>query len=327
MSLSPEELKSQLKGVVPVQYCPHKENGEVDYEGLRENTEFLVDFTNNGEKDFVIMTNGSTTEFYANSVEEQKKVIDTVVEASGNVPVIAGTAAPGTKLTIELSQYAQEAGADAAVVVLPYYHNATVEGLYRHYTQIADAVDISVMIYNNPDVSGAAVPVPLAERLSKVENIVGVKDNYPTAGHYSAMSANIDPDDFVLINGLGDVPFVGSAAYGFKYKGFVTALANFAPSLSYEVYEAVKEKDFDKADKALDKQRPFWNFVGKVNGVRESASIIPSTLRTNYMYMGVGKAAMDLVGLNGGPLREPLDNLTAEEKDELRDVLKEIGAL
>lgn len=327
MSLSPEQLKSQLRGVIPVQYCPYSEDGKLDVTGLRENTEFLVEFAENGKKDFVIMTNGSTTEFYANSLEEQKQVIKTVVEASGNVPVIAGSGQAGTKLTIELSQYAQEVGADAVVVVLPYYHTATVEGLYRHYTQIADAVDIGVIIYNNPDVSGAALPVGLVKRLSEVDNIVGMKDNYPTASHYSAMSNTIDPEKFVLINGLGDVPFVGSAAYGFQYRGFVTALANFAPALSYEVYQVVQEKDFDQADEALDKQRPFWNFVEKVNGTREGASIIPSTLRTNYMYMGVGKAAMDIVGLNGGPVREPLDNLTEGEKEELREILEQIGAV
>jgi len=322
------ELKRRLKGIIPVQYCPYTKNNELDVEGLKRNTQFLVDFAKSGNKDVVIMTNGSTTEFYANSIEEQRRVIKTAVDTvDGKVPVVAGVSQTGTEDTIEMAKYAEEVGADCAMVVLPYYHTPTKEGMYRYYKEVANAVNIGIMIYNNPDVSGALIPPDLMARLSKIENIVATKDNATNAADYAFKALTIDPEDMVLLNGQGEIHYVASAAYGLRYKGFVTFLANFAPSLSYEVYEAVREENFKKAYEALKKQLPLWGLHPKFMSRRQSISIIPECLRTNYMYMGIGKAALDLVGLSGGPLRLPMEDLTDEEKQELKEVLGEIGVI
>ena len=126
---------------------------------------------------------------------------------------------------------------------------------------------------------------------------------------------------------MGEIHYVGSAAYGYKYRGFITFIGNFAPALSYTVYETVEAGDFKKALEALRKQLPVLNLLAKFNKKRESISIIPECLRSNYMYMGVGKAAMDIVGLHGGPLRLPMEDLTDEEKQELKVALKEMGVI
>ena len=326
--MEPDEFRKKCKGIVPVQFCPYTEEGELDVEGLKKNTEFLVDFAKEGSKDVVIITNGSTTEFYANSIEEQKSVIKTVVETvDGEVPVVAGTAQPGTRETIKMAKYAEEAGADCAMVVLPYYHTPTKEGMYRHYKKIADSVGIAIMIYNNPDVSGALIDPELTRRLSKIDNIVALKDNTPNAAEHFMKSALIDPEDMALLCGLGELHYVGAAAYGLRYKGFVTFIGNFAPSMSYDVYEGTKEKNFERAQEALKRQLPIWSLIGKFMRKRETPSIIPSILRTNYMYMSVGKACMDLTGLSGGPLRPPMEDLTDEEKRELEETLKEMGVI
>ena len=328
MSVTLNELKKRLKGIIPVQYCPYTKNKELDVEGLKRNTQFLVNFAKSGNKDVVIMTNGSTTEFYANSIEEQRRVIKTAVDTvDGKVPVVAGVSQTGTEDTIEMAKYAEEVGADCAMVVLPYYHTPTKEGMYRYYKEIANAVSIGIMIYNNPDVSGALIPPDLMARLSKIENIVATKDNATNAADYAFKALTIDPEDMVLLNGQGEIHYVASAAYGLRYKGFVTFLANFAPSLSYEVYEAVREENFKKAYEALKKQLPLWGLHPKFMSRRQSISIIPECLRTNYMYKGIGKAALDLVGLSGGPLRLPMEDLTDEEKQELKEVLGEIGVI
>jgi len=328
VSITLNELKKRLKGIIPVQYCPYTKNKELDVEGLKRNTQFLVDFAKNGNKDVVIMTNGSTTEFYANSIEEQKRVIKTVVETvTGTVPVVAGVGLAGAERTIEMAKYAEEVGADCAMVVLPYYHTPTKEGMYRYYKEIANAVNIGIMIYNNPDVSGALIPPDLMARLSKIDNIIATKDNATNAADYAFKALTIDPEDMVLINGQGEVYYVGAAAYGLRYKGFVTFIANFAPSLSYAVYEAVEAGNFKEALEALRKLLPLLGLLSKFNKKRESISIIPECLRTNYMYMSIGKAAMDLVGLSGGPLRLPMEDLTDEEKQELKGGLKEMGVL
>jgi len=327
--MSPDEFKKKCRGIVPVQFCPYTSSGELNIEGLKENTEFLVEFAEKGGRDLVIMTNGSTTEFYANSVEEQKIVIKTVVETvDGRVPVIAGASHSGTREAVKMAKYVEEVGADCVIVVPPYYHTPTKEGLFKHYKSIADSVKIAVMVYNNPAVSGLMIDPELTQRLSKIENIVALKDNSPNAGDYAWKAALIDPDEMVLLNGLGELHYFGSAACGLHYKGFITYIGNFAPLISYEIYETVSSGRFDKAKETLrEKVLPLYRLVGKFMKRREDTSIIPSVLRTNYMYMSVGKACMDLVGLHGGPLRQPLEDLTEEEKEELKRTLEEIGVI
>ena len=328
MAMTLDELKKRLKGIVPVQYCPYTKDKELNIEGLRENTQFLVDFAKDGNKDVVLMTNGSTTECYANSLEEQKTVIKTVVETvSGKIPVVAGVAQAGAERTIELAKYAEEVGADCAMMTPPYYHGASKEGMYQYSKAVAEAVNIGIMIYNNAAVSGTLIPPDLTARLAKIDNIIAVKDNATNAADYAFKALTIEPEDMILLNGLGEIHYVGSAAYGYKYRGFITFIGNFAPALSYAVYEAVEAGDFKKALEALRKQLPVLSLLAKFNKKRESISIIPECLRSNYMYMGVGKAAMDIAGLHGGPLRLPMEDLTDEEKQELKAALKEMGVI
>ncbi len=322
-----ETFKKKCKGIIPVQFCPYTKKDELDVEGLKQNTEFLVDFAKGG-KDLVIMTNGSTTEFYANTLDEQKTVIKTVVDiAGGKVPIVAGVSEAATGETIKMAKIAQDLGADCAMVVLPFYHKPTREGLFQHYKKIAESVDISIMIYNNPDVSGLLIDPDLMLRLSKLDNIAALKDNTPIVDHYFMNSAQIDPKDMVLLNGRGDLEFVCSAAYGLRYKGFISFIANFAPSLSYDVYDAVVKKDFEKAQTALERMMPLYKALAEFNNKRASVTILPPAYRSNYMYMSIGKACLELVGLNGGKLRPPLEDLTSEEKGKLKKALGEMGLI
>jgi len=331
MSMTLDELKKRLKGIVPVQLCLYTKGGEVDIEGLKENTKFLVDFAKKGNKDVVIMTNGSTTEFYANSIDEQKRVIKAVVDTvGGKIPVIAGVSQPAARRTIEMAKYAEEVGADCAMVAPPYYHHASKEGMYQYYKTVAASIKIGIMIYNNPDVSGTLLPPDLVARLAKIENIVATKDNSPIAADYAFKALLIDPKDMVLINGLGEIPYVGSAAYGNRYRGFVSLLANFAPSLSYAVYEAVEEGNFKEAYKVLQKTLPLWSFMARVQSKKESISVFPEWLRAPTMFTSVGKLAMDLVGLRGGPYHPgqlPMEELSDGEKQELKAALKEMSVI
>ncbi len=331
MRMTAKEFRNSLKGIVPVQICPYTKEGEVDIEGLKKNTQFLLDFAKDGNKDVVLMTNGSTTEFYANSIEEQKKVIKTVVETvGGQIPVVAGVSQAAARRTIEMAKYAEEVGADCAMVAPPFYHHASREGLYQYYKTVADAVNIGIMIYNNPDVSGMLIPPDLMARLSRIDNIVACKDNAPTAAAYAWKALLIDPEDMVLIIGLGDLEYIGAAAYGLKYRGFVSGLGNFAPALSYAVYEAVEEGNFKKAYEALKKQSPLWRFMAKACSKRESISVFPEWLRAPTMYISIFKSAMNLVGLRGGSYhleQLPMEGLTDEEAQELRGVLKEMGVI
>lgn len=330
--MEPDEFRKKCKGIIPVQFCPYtKDRESVDLEALKENTQFLVDFAKDGNKDVVIMTNGSTTEFYANSIDEQKSVIKTVVDTvDGVIPVIAGVSEAGTRETIKMAKYAEDVGADCAMVVTPYYHTPFKEGLYQHYKAIAEAIDIGVLVYNNPAVSAAKIDPELTARLSKIDNIVALKDNTPIAAEWFSKTRLVKPEDMALCMGTAEVTYVAAAAFGFRYKGFVTAIGNYAPQLSYEIYVAVeKERDFVKAHELLlTKIAPIEELTVKFSAKRSKISILPSGYGGAYIFQAVGKAAMDLVpGLHGGPCRLPMEDLTDEEKKDLEAVLKEVGII
>lgn len=329
--VKPKEFMEKCKGVVVVQYCPYTgDSKSIDFGALRNNTQRLVDYASEGDRDIVIMTNGSTTENYANSIEEQKAVIKSVVETvSGTIPVVAGVSQPGTIETIKMAKYAQDVGADCAMLASPYYHSPAKEGMFKHFKSVADSVDIAILIYNNPDVSGAMIDPELAASLSKIDNVVAFKDNSAITGEHFFKTFLVDPEDMTLLTGTGEIDYVGSAAFGFRYKGFITFIGNFAPQLSYEVYEAIeKERDFLKAGKILKRIAPLFRFISKISEKRGTYSIIPGAYRCGYAYMDIGKTAMDLVpGFYGGPVRLPLQNTTDDEKGELKQILSELNLL
>jgi len=164
-------------------------------------------------------------------------------------------------------------------------------------------------------------------RLSKIDNIIAAKDNSPTAASYFWKAVSVDPQDMVLLNGLGEVEYVAAAAYGLKYRGFVNYIGNFAPQLPDHVYTAVEANDFKRAMDALKDELPLLRVSAKIQGRRESISVFPEWLRASTTYITVGKCAMDLVGLNGGayhPAQLPVENLTAPEKQEIKQALREM---
>lgn len=326
MSMKPEELKKAWKGIIPVQICPYGEDRELNVEGLRKNTKFLADFAKEG-RDVIILTNGSTTSFYANTIEEQKTLIKNVVRTSEDVPVVAGTSQAGTRKTIEMTRYAEDIGADGAMVVPPYYHTPTKEGMFQHYKEIADSTNIGIIVYNNADVSGAWITPDLLKKISKIENIVGLKENTYHIPHIYEETRIIDQKDMSLVDGIGYYTYVAKASFGMRFRGFVNGVGNFAPSLVYEVYEEVKKGNFKKAYNKVGKIDPFWNCVKKFMEKRETTSIAPELWRANYMYQSAIKKAMDLVGLNGGPVRLPMVDITDEEGEKIREALEEMNVL
>ncbi len=328
MALSPEELKERTKGLVHLVMTPFDENEEINKKALRKSVRHTVEKLR-GEK-VVFLSNGSTGEFYAMNDEENREVAQIVVEEiDGEFPVIVGTGRAGTKPTIEMSQYAQEVGADGVMVVLPYYHLATNEGIYRHYQRIAQNLDIGVMVYNNPVTSKMWIPPDLMVRLSKIENIVIDKENTLNMGTYYALQRAINPEDMIIICGAGQLAFQFEALYACP--AYVTELANYAPKMAIEFAKAGVEKDFDKLVELANKIAPYHEFRGKLVQKRGSLPTVLSPQITTSdlpLYQGVCKAAMDLVGVpGGGRTRDPMENITPEEKLELKAILQEIGIL
>ena len=177
------ELKKAMKGVFVVQITPFNKDGSLDLEGMRANTRWLVERMSG--KDFVLIPAGSTGEFYAMSDDECKAVIKMVVEeVNGRLQVIAGTGRAGTRETVKMCQYAESVGVDGVMVILPYYQVPEEEGMYQHYKQIAENINIGIMVYNNPTVSGSWIKPTLMAKLSKIPNIIGGKENTSSIPSY-----------------------------------------------------------------------------------------------------------------------------------------------
>ncbi|GAI73347.1 unnamed protein product, partial [marine sediment metagenome] len=222
--------------------------------------------------------------------------------------------------TIKMCQYAESIGADGVQLVLPYYHIPTEEGMYQHYKQIAESVgqDFGIMLYNNPFVSGSWVKPPLMAKLSKIPNLIAVKENTPYMDPYYEMQRAVDPKDTVILCGMGERLFSFEALYGCP--GFISGNANFMPNLSYSLYKAAAARDFNKVTEIVNSMVPYDSFVDKV-AVNHGPHTGTGEAGGN-MYIGVIKAAMDIVGLRGGEVRLPLVGLNKEEKDELSFILK-----
>jgi len=322
------ELKRGMKGVLVVQLTPFNKDGSLDLEGMRANTRWLAERAVG--KDFIFTPVGSTGEFYAMSDDECKAVIKAVVEeVNGRAIVMVGAARAGTRETIKMCQYAQSVGADGVQLVLPYYHIPEEEGMYLHHKKIAESVDpnFGMMVYNNPDVSGSWIKPPLMQKLSKIPNIVAIKENTPYILSYLAMRRAVDVKDAAIFCGVGEVVFSVEALYGCN--GVVSGNANFAPDLTYSLYEATVARDFDKATEIANTYTLFFNFVRKLSANHGPATNVAGYGGggVGYMLIGARKAAMDIIGLRGGPPRLPLVDLTEEEKTELRGILKDMKVI
>jgi len=315
-----DELKKQMKGVQIIQMTPFKKDGSLDLEGVRANTRWLLERT--AGKDFFFTPTGSNGELYAMSNDEGKAVMKTVAEeVKGRHAVIVGAGRAATSETIKMCQEAESVGADGAMVIIPYYHIPTEEGMYQHYKQVAESVgkDFGIQVYNNPFVSGSWIKPHLMARISKIPNVIASKECTPYIMSYYAMQRAIDPKDMAVIGGSSELLFSFQAVYGCP--GFISARANFMPDLSYSIYKAAAARDFDKVAELVDSLAPFSSFSGKVvaNHGPDTHTGAPGE---TYMGVAVVKAAMDIVGLRGGEVRLPLLGLTGEEKAELRDVLR-----
>jgi 4-hydroxy-tetrahydrodipicolinate synthase len=333
MLMTPSELKDRMKGVFVVQMTPFNKDGSLDLEGMRANTRWLLERT--AGKDFVFVPEGSNGEFFVQSEEEWQAVVSmVVVEVDGRHPVLAGAAQPGTRDTISRCQYAQSVGADGVLVVLPYYVPPEEEGVYQHYRAIAENIDIGVALYNNSLVSGCWARPPLVARLAEIPNFVAVKENTSSVMSFRLMQQAAEPGAVVLC-GRGEEIYRFVAPFGCP--GFVSFLANFAPDLSYSVYEAAMRGDFDTADEISKRFSPFFKDSEVVSAMapgtsftaRLSASHGPSAgLKGGAsMQFAAMKAAMDMVGLRGGEVRLPLLGITEAERSELKGILTIMGIL
>lgn len=216
-------------GSIPALITPFA-NGGIDEDALQRLVEWHIAEGSHG-----IVPCGTTGESPTLSMAEDKRVVRLCVEAAaGRVPVIAGTGSNDTAAAIELTRNAKDAGADAALIVTPYYNKPTQEGLYQHYKAIHDAVELPILIYNIPGRSIVDMSVETMARLAKLPNIVGVKDATNDLQRPLATWLAIG-DDFVQLSGEDGTALALRAQGG---HGCISVTANVAPRLCARMHDA-----------------------------------------------------------------------------------------
>jgi 4-hydroxy-tetrahydrodipicolinate synthase len=240
-------IMKNLRGSITALVTPFRD-GAVDEEGFRGHVNWQIE---NGTHGLVPV--GTTGESPTLSHREHERVVEIcVAETRGRVPVIAGAGSNSTAEAIAFSRHAEKVGADALLIVTPYYNKPTQEGLYQHFKAINDAVGLPILIYNIPGRSVIDMSVETMARLFELKNIVGVKDATANVARASQQRQAMGPD-FIQLSGE-DATALGFMAHGGH--GCISVTSNVAPRLCAEMQEACLKGDFAAALKVQDRLMP-----------------------------------------------------------------------
>lgn len=277
------------------------ENNQINYEAL----ERLINWHVANQTDALIIC-GTTGESATLSTEEKKALIAfAVAKTDGRMPVIAGTGCNNTADTIEMSLYAEQVGADGLLIVTPYYNKCTQKGLIAHYTAIADAVNIPIILYNVPGRTAVNIAPETVATLSGHINIIAIKE---ASGDISQVAkiARLCPKSFGIYSGNDDqiVPLLSLGGIG-----VISVVANILPK---ETHEMVALFMNGQVQEALNLQ---LNLLNVINALFIEVNPIPV------------KTAMNLMGMSVGDLRLPLTPMEAHTKQILIDAMKAGGLL
>lgn len=228
-----------FKGSIPALITPFKDR-EIDWAAFDSFVEWQIEQGSHG-----LVPCGTTGESPTLTHEEHNAVIERCISvAAGRVPVIAGAGSNSTREAISLSQHAKEAGADAVLLITPYYNKPTQEGLYQHYKAINDAVDIPIILYNVPGRCVVDMNIETVARLAKLQNIVGIKDATADLSRPGATRA-LAGDEFCQLSGEDDsvIEFLKQGG-----QGVISVLANIAPRQSADVHNAWMAGNHDESE-------------------------------------------------------------------------------
>lgn len=235
--------KVKFHGIIPPVSTIFTDKGDLDQAGMGELIDYLIGSGVDG-----LFFLGSGGEFSQMSVEERKTITSFVTEyVDKRVPVLIGTGSPSTRESIELTKYSQEAGADAVVIINPYYWALSKENLFNHYSTIAESVAIPILLYNFPGLTGQDLDPEFVLKLAqKHENIVGIKETIDEMGHIREMILKLKEErpDFCILSGYDD-HLLNTLSLGGD--GAISASVNFAPELQVGIYQAFKNNDFETA--------------------------------------------------------------------------------
>ncbi|MBB5751190.1 4-hydroxy-tetrahydrodipicolinate synthase [Prosthecomicrobium pneumaticum] len=287
-----------LEGSITALVTPMRE-GTVDEAAFREFVDWQITEGSHG-----LVPVGTTGESPTLSHEEHKRVVEICIEvANGRVPVIAGAGSNNTTEAIDLARHAEEAGADAVLVVTPYYNKPNQEGLYQHFKAINDAIGIPIVIYNIPPRSVIDMSVETMARLFELKNIVGVKDATGKIERVSQQRLAMGPD-FVQLSGEDATALAFNAHGG---RGCISVTANVAPKLCSEFQEAMLAGDYAKALGYQDRLMP----------LHQALFIEPNPTGVKY--------ALSVLGKMEATVRLPLVGITEPTQAAIRKAMVHAG--
>lgn len=292
--------KTNFRGSLTALVTPFK-NGALDEAGLRELVNWQIEQGSHG-----LVPVGTTGESPTLSHEEHNKVTEwCIAEAKGRVPVIAGAGSNSTREAIALAQHAEKAGADAVLVVTPYYNKPTQEGMYHHFKAVNDAIGIPIIIYNIPPRSVVDLSVETMTRLFELKNIAGVKDATANLARVSQQRHAMGPD-FIQLSGEDMTALAYMAAGG---HGCISVVANVAPKPCADLMTAALKGDYATALKLQDRLVPLHDAVFKEPGLAGA------------------KHGLTLLGRIEGEVRLPLLPVTEPTGKVIREAMVFAGLL
>ena len=294
--------KMSFSGIIPAMLTPFTRSGDLDLAGLKKNVDFLIE---SGVSQ--IMCLGSTGEAATLSREECVKVTEaTVKAANGKVPVMAGTGATSTREVIERSKEAKNAGADSVMIVTPFYEIPNQEGLYKHYASIADAVDIPICLYNIPPHTQVEIAPETLEKLAEIDNIAALKDSSGNLSYFAEVLRRVG-DKMAILTGGDDITL---PCFALGCHGAILALANIAPRMVVDLFQAIQQKEREKSLDIFFKLLPISRAIS-----------VPQNFPAPV------KEAVNMLGRPAGPARSPIVPLGNAEKAEIKKTLQYAGLL
>jgi len=283
------------EGVFSILMTAYTKGGDIDEKAMRSSINFVIE---NGVHGVVAL--GSVGENPYLSHEEKRKVIDIVVdETNGRVPVVVGTGEFSTDMTIEMSRYAEDAGADALMICLPIYWKIREEDIIAHYSAVAHAVDKPIILYNFPSTTHLDMTPELIAKLAEIEGVIGIKESIGDINHMRAVIENTD-EKFSVFAGVSrlllDILEIGGA-------GCFTPDANIFPRMIVGIYSAYKQGDIRRARALQNELNDLTSLIG-LGGPAFIAAI---------------KELMNIIGIPiESTVKGPLPSLTVEQKAMIR---------
>ncbi|WP_221563647.1 2,4-dihydroxyhept-2-ene-1,7-dioic acid aldolase [Alkalihalobacillus sp. TS-13] len=297
-----DELKQELRGSIAPIITPFKEDDSVDHDTLKDLINWHIESGSHG-----ISVTGTTGEPSSLTLEERVEVMETAVKTvNGRVPFVPGTGSTNHQETLYLTKKAKEIGADAAMVIVPYYNKPSQHALYKHFKTIADSVDIPIIIYNIPGRTAVNMDVKTIARLNEdCENIIGIKESNKDFEHVNRVLLNCGRD-FLLYSGIELLCYPMLAIGG---AGYISATANIMPGRVADVYNYWANGDVAKAQELHYDLMPLNDVLFK---------------DTNPAPLKAALGMMDRIHPN---LRLPMDLPSEELQKEIRSVLNHYGLL